>query len=193
MQESDYFEMNRVGWDKRAAAHFDSSFYDLPGFLAGQTSLREIELAELDDVSGQSLLHLQCHFGMDTLSWARMGAICTGVDISPVAIHKAKALAQTLTLDAEFVCTDVYSFQRSGASPYDIVFTSYGAICWLPDLKRWADITTVSTAWLSGNRAAFILTTRETMFRLSTASPGGKSYSIQQRAQGFFGRVVLGG
>jgi len=140
MQESDYFEMNRVGWDKRAAAHFDSSFYDLPGFLAGQTSLRGIELAELDDVSGQSLLHLQCHFGMDTLSWARMGAICTGVDISPVAIDKARALAQTLTLDAEFVCTDVYSFQRSGASPYDIVFTSYGAICWLPDLRRWADI-----------------------------------------------------
>ena len=140
MQESDYFEMNRAGWDRRAAAHFDSNFYNLPGFLAGETSLREIELAELGDVSGKSLLHLQCHFGMDTLSWARKGAICTGVDLSPVAIQKAQELAQELKLNSEFVCTDVYSFQRSGSAPYDIVFTSYGALCWLPDLDRWAEV-----------------------------------------------------
>ena len=146
MQESDFFEMNRVGWDRRAAAHFDSKFYDLPGFLAGKTSLREIELAELRDVSGQSLLHLQCHFGMDTLSWARKGAICTGVDISPVAIHKAQELAQELSLEAEFVCTDVYSFQRPGLALYDIVFTSYGTICWLPDLTRWAEVVASNLA-----------------------------------------------
>lgn len=140
LTESDYFEMNRVGWDRRAEAHFGSRFYDLKGFLSGETSLREIELAELGDVNSKSLLHLQCHFGMDTLSWARKGAVCTGVDISPVAIKKARELAQELQLGAEFVCTDVYTFQRSGAAPYDIVFTSYGTICWLPDLSRWAQV-----------------------------------------------------
>ena len=146
MQEFDYLEMNRAGWDRRAVAHFGSSFYDLPGFLAGATSLREIELSELGDVNGKSLLHLQCHFGMDTLSWARKGAICTGVDISPVAIQKAQSLAQELKLNAEFVCTDVYSFKRSGLTPYDIVFTSYGAVCWLPDLSRWAEIVSSNLA-----------------------------------------------
>lgn len=137
---TDYLEMNRVAWDRRAATHFDSKFYDLPSFLAGETSLREIEMAELGDVSGKSLLHLQCHFGMDTLSWARMGATCTGVDLSPVAIKKARELTQELKLNSEFVCTDVYSFQRSGSAPYDIVFTSYGAVCWLPDLNQWAQV-----------------------------------------------------
>lgn len=146
MQESDYFEMNRAGWDRRASAHFDSNFYDLPGFLAGETSLREIELGELGDVSGKSLLHLQCHFGMDTLSWARKGAICTGVDLSPVAIQKAQELALELKLNSEFVCTDVYSFQRSGSAQYDIVFTSYGAVCWLPDLNRWAEVVASNLA-----------------------------------------------
>jgi SAM-dependent methyltransferase len=146
VQEFDYLEMNRAGWDRRAVAHFGSSFYDLSGFLAGATSLREIELSELGDVNGQSLLHLQCHFGMDTLSWARKGAICTGVDISPVAIQKAQSLAQELKLNAEFVCTDVYSFKRSDLASYDIVFTSYGALCWLPDLSRWAEIVSSNLA-----------------------------------------------
>lgn len=146
MQASDYFEMNRVGWDIRAATHFDSKFYDLPGFLAGESSLREIELAELGDVSGKSLLHLQCHFGMDTLSWGRKGAICTGVDLSPVAIQKAQELAQELKLNSEFVCADAYSFQRSRPTLYDIVFTSYGAVCWLPDLHQWAEVVASNLA-----------------------------------------------
>ena len=140
MLESQYFEMNRVGWDRRAKAHFESKFYDVDGFLAGKTSLREIELAELGSVSGKSLLHLQCHFGLDTLSWAREGAVCTGVDISPVAIEKARQLAQQLRLSAEFVCSDVYAFKRTSPAPYDIVFTSYGAVCWLPDLRPWAEV-----------------------------------------------------
>lgn len=140
MSETPYFEMNRVGWDLRAKAHFESKFYDVAGFLAGATSLREIELAELRNVDGKRLLHLQCHFGMDTLSWVREGAVCTGVDISPVAIHKARELSEQLGLDAEFVCSDVYSFERSNPAPYDIVFTSYGAVCWLPDLKPWAEV-----------------------------------------------------
>ena len=146
MSETKYFEMNRAGWDQRAAAHVESKFYDVEGFMAGQTSLREIELTELGDVTGKSLLHLQCHFGMDTLSWTRQGAICTGVDISPVAIQKAQELAQKTKLNAKFVCSDVYSFRHEDPAPYDIVFTSYGAVCWLPDLDRWAEIVSNNLA-----------------------------------------------
>jgi SAM-dependent methyltransferase len=136
----DYFELNRESWNRRAEVHFGSRFYDVEGFLAGCTSLREIELAELTDVKGRRLLHLQCHFGLDTLSWARLGAECTGVDISPVAIEKARQLNESTGLDAEFVCTDVYGYSRGDEAPFDIVFTSYGTICWLPDLDRWARI-----------------------------------------------------
>jgi len=141
-----YFEMNRAAWDLRAMAHVESEFYDVEGFVAGRTSLREIELAELTDVSGKRLLHLQCHFGLDTLSWVRRGAICTGVDISPVAIRKARELAARTKLDAEFVCSDVYGLMRAAAEPYDIVFTSYGATCWLPDLRRWAETIAANLA-----------------------------------------------
>ncbi len=140
MSEADYFAMNRSAWDQRAQVHFGSKFYNVAGFLAGETSLREIERAELTDVAGKRLLHLQCHFGLDTLSWARQGAVCTGVDISSVAIQKARELAAQTRLNTEFVCSDVYGFERTHSEPYDIVFTSYGAICWLPDLTRWAQV-----------------------------------------------------
>lgn len=140
MSNKKYFEMNKTGWDKRAKAHFGSKFYDVEGFLAGNTSLKEIELAELPDVDGKKLLHLQCHFGLDTLSWARKGAICTGVDISPVAIKQARELAEKTQLNAEFDCSDVYSYKRKNKEAFDIVFTSYGTICWLPDLNKWAEI-----------------------------------------------------
>ncbi len=146
MAETDYFEMNRAGWDRRAKAHFESRFYDVEGFLRGETSLREIELAELGDVAGKRLLHLQCHFGLDTLSWARRGAACTGVDISPVAIDQARALAVQTGLAADFVCSDVYGYARDGGAPFDIVYTSYGAICWLPDLARWAAVVAANLA-----------------------------------------------
>ncbi|MDH3787523.1 MAG: class I SAM-dependent methyltransferase [Xanthomonadales bacterium] len=136
----DYLEMNRESWNQRAEVHFGSRFYDVEGFLAGHNSLREIELAELTDVEGRRLLHLQCHFGLDTLSWARLGAECTGVDISPVAIDKARQLNQRAGLNAQFVCTDVYNYSRGDAAPFDIVFTSYGTVCWLPDLDQWAQL-----------------------------------------------------
>jgi len=138
--------MNRAAWDLRTEAHFVSRFYDVEGFVKGETSLREIELAELGDVEGRRLLHLQCHFGLDTLSWVRRGAICTGVDISPAAIGKARELSKQVKLDAEFVCSDLYSFRRSSPDPYDIVFTSYGAVCWLPDMKRWAEVVASNLA-----------------------------------------------
>ncbi|TGD71787.1 class I SAM-dependent methyltransferase [Mangrovimicrobium sediminis] len=136
----DYLAINRAAWDARAELHFDSAFYDVPGFLAGASSLREIELAELGDVAGKRLLHLQCHFGLDTLSWARLGAHCTGVDLSPVAIGKARELQRAADLPAQFICSDVYGFQRSTPEPFDIVYTSYGTVGWLPDLDRWARV-----------------------------------------------------
>lgn len=146
MPEADYFEMNRLAWDQRARVHVDSAFYDVAGFLGGKTSLREIELAELTGVKGKRLLHLQCHFGLDTLSWARLGALCTGVDISPVAIEQARGLAARAGLEAEFVCSDVYGFRPSRPGAWDIVFTSYGAICWLPNLERWAEVVASNLA-----------------------------------------------
>jgi len=146
MAETEYFEMNRAGWDRRAKAHFESRFYDVEGFLRGGTSLKEIELAELGSVAGKRLLHLQCHFGLDTLSWTRRGATCTGVDISPVAIDQARALAAQTGLAADFACSDVYGYEHDGGAPFDIVYTSYGAICWLPDLTRWAAVIAANLA-----------------------------------------------
>ncbi|MCU0927996.1 MAG: methyltransferase domain-containing protein [Burkholderiaceae bacterium] len=146
----DYFAMNRAGWDARVDAHIASRFYDVAGFLAGATSLREIELAEVGDVAGKRLLHLQCHFGLDTLSWARRGAHCTGVDLSPLAIERARALAAQAGLAAEFVCSNVLDYRADPAASFDIVFTSYGAVCWLPDLARWAEV--VARSLVPGGR-----------------------------------------
>ncbi len=136
----DYLKTNRDTWDKRTAIHVKSEFYDIDGFLSGDCTLKEIELAELGDVSGKTLLHLQCHFGLDTLSWARRGARVTGVDLSPQAIAKANELASTTGLDAQFICSDVYQVWEHTAEQYDIVFTSYGVVCWLPDIDRWARV-----------------------------------------------------
>ncbi|MCL1050317.1 class I SAM-dependent methyltransferase [Shewanella abyssi] len=133
----DYLSVNQQGWDRRVQTHVTSDFYDVAGFLKGNSSLQEIELAALN-VAGKSLLHLQCHFGLDTLSWARLGAKVTGVDLSIAAIEQANSLAVQAGLDADFVCTDVYKVTEQVAGQFDIVFTSYGAIVWLPDLDKWA-------------------------------------------------------
>ena len=135
----DYLSVNQQGWDRRVQTHVTSEFYDVAGFLKGRSSLQEIELAGLE-VMGKSLLHLQCHFGLDTLSWARMGADVTGVDLSPAAITQAKSLTEQTGLKANFICSDVYSVPETIATEFDLVFTSYGAIVWLPDLDKWAQV-----------------------------------------------------
>lgn len=137
---ADYLSINRKAWDRRAEAHAKSRFYNVPGFLKGDTSLKEIELKEMPEVNGQKLLHLQCHLGLDSLSWARKGAKVTGVDFSPVAIEEANRIKNEAKLDAEFVCQDIYEFDRSSSETYDIVFTSYGVLDWLPDLPAWANL-----------------------------------------------------
>ena len=138
--EEKYFNSNRELWDKKTFYHKDSSFYDLEGFKKGKNVLNGIELNELGDVSGKSMLHLQCHFGMDSMSWARLGAHVTGIDFSDEAIKIANALSIELKLDAKFICSNVYDLKKHLDKKYDIVFTSYGVIGWLPDLDRWADI-----------------------------------------------------
>ena len=107
---------------------------------AGGTTLEEIAIEELGDVSGKALLHLQCHFGLDALSWARRGAIVTGVDFSEEAVARARSLGRKLDIDAEFVCSDIYALPAVLHRQFDIVYTSGGVLCWLPDLERWAEI-----------------------------------------------------
>jgi SAM-dependent methyltransferase len=110
----------------------------VPGFLAGASSLRPIEVEELGDVAGRSLLHLQCHIGLDTLSWARRGARVTGVDFSEASLAEARSLAKESCLKAKFVCSSVEALPDVLQGRFDIVFTSYGVLCWLADLGRWA-------------------------------------------------------
>lgn len=137
---SNYFKANKDSWNKRTAVHRDSDFYGLKEFKKGETSLTKIELEELGDVKGKTLLHLQCHFGMDTLSWSRLGAKCVGVDLSDEAIKTAIELNNELGLDAEFVNCNVYDLKKHLDKKFDIVFTSYGTIGWLPNLDKWSAI-----------------------------------------------------
>ncbi len=138
--ESQYFEANRNQWNRRVAVHLQSAFYDVSGFKAGRSALTPIETEALGSVEGKSLLHLQCHFGLDTLSWARLGAHVTGVDFSEDAIHAARELALETGLPARFICCNVYDLPQHLDEQFDIVFTSFGAIVWLPDLVRWAAV-----------------------------------------------------
>jgi len=138
----EYRRSNVALWDHWTALHAESAseYYDIAGFKAGASTLRAIELADLGDVSGKSLLHLQCHFGLDTLSWARRGARVTGVDFSERAVALARSLAAELGIAARFVHSDVYDLPAALQGTFDIVFTSYGVLYWLPDLRRWAEV-----------------------------------------------------
>ena len=132
---------NRARWNELVAVHARArGTYDLEAFKAGRSTLRSVELAEVGEVRGKSLLHLQCHFGMDTLSWARHGAKATGVDFAPAAIDLARELSVEIGVPAEFVCSNVYELAENLDGEFDIVFTSYGVLCWLPDLPTWADV-----------------------------------------------------
>jgi len=135
-----FLHANRRLWDQWTGEHEKSSFYDVAGFKAGKDRLRSIELAELGDVSGKALLHLQCHFGLDTLAWARRGAQVTGVDFSESSIALARSLSAELNLPAQFVCADLYQVPARLTTTFDIVFTSYGVLHWLRDLRQWGQI-----------------------------------------------------
>lgn len=131
---------NRRNWNQRVPVHADSTFYDLAGFKAGGISLNEIERREVGPVAGKSLLHLQCHFGMDTMSWSRLGARATGVDFSAAAITLARELSAELELGTRFICSNVYDLPQVLDERFDIVYTASGVLVWLPDLGAWADV-----------------------------------------------------
>ena len=137
---SERFELTRRNWNERTPIHAASDFYDIEGFKAGRITLSEIEREEIGSVTGKSLLHLQCHFGMDTMSWARLGALPTGVDISDAAIDLARELNAELQLDTHFLRANIYDLPALLNAQFDCVYTAIGALCWLPDLTAWADI-----------------------------------------------------
>jgi len=136
----DHFEVNRETWNEKVKIHSKSDMYDLDAFKNGKSSLMSYELNALGDVKGKSLLHLQCHFGQDTLSWSRMGVACVGVDLSDEGVALATSLNDELKLDATFICCNVLDTSKFLKETFDIVFTSYGVIGWLPDLKPWGQM-----------------------------------------------------
>jgi SAM-dependent methyltransferase len=142
LRMDNYLQSNQHLWNEWTTLHEQSPAYKVQEFKAGASTLRPIERAELPDVAGKSLLHLQCHFGLDTLSWARAGAIVTGVDLSDQSIALARALSAELDIPATFICSDLFELPNVLAGQFDIVFTSYGVLNWLPDLQRWAAIVT---------------------------------------------------
>lgn len=139
-KEDNYIEINKKAWDSKTPYHIQSPFYDMESFLRGKTTLTPIELELLGDIRGKRVLHLQCHFGQDTISLARLGATVTGVDFSEAAIHQAVQLAHQTRVSSRFICCDIYDLPNHLDEEFDIVFTSYGTIGWLPDLNKWAGV-----------------------------------------------------
>jgi SAM-dependent methyltransferase len=136
---SEWREVNRALWDERVPIHVAGDFYDVEAFLGGRSTLRPFEVEEVGPVGGLTLVHPQCHFGLDTLSWARSGARVTGLDFSAPAIAAAREIAQRAGIEAEFVEADVYDAAGAlGGRVFDLVYTGIGAINWLPDIERWA-------------------------------------------------------
>jgi len=150
----DYISLNKDTWNLKTGVHVSSEFYNMEGFLKGENSLNSIELNLLGNVEGKRIAHLQCHFGQDSLSLARMGARVTGLDLSDVAIEKARKLNEELGLDANFVCGNVYDAAKLLDEKFDIVFTSYGTIGWLPDMELWAKV--VSDLLKPGGEFVFV-------------------------------------
>jgi 2-polyprenyl-3-methyl-5-hydroxy-6-metoxy-1,4-benzoquinol methylase len=139
---TDSLELNRRNWDERAAIHARDTTgdYMLDRFRAGEDALHAIEATELGDISGKRVLHLQCHIGQDTLCLARRGAIATGLDFSSEALKVARRLSEETGVRAEFVEGTVDQAPDLTPGPFDLVFTTWGTICWLPDTKKWAKV-----------------------------------------------------
>lgn len=140
--EPDWLVDNRAIWDDLARLHAGTEFYDLAGIVAGRHDpLEPWEPGEVGPVDGLDLLHLQCHIGTDTVGWARRGARTVGLDFSADAIAVAERLGRDCGLDMEWVTADVYSADDVLAGrKFDVVYVSYGALCWLPDLEPWAEV-----------------------------------------------------
>ena len=140
VEAKDYININKETWNNKVDVHIDSDFYDMKSFLNGKSTLNSIELELLGDIKGKKILHLQCHFGQDTMTLSRMGAKAIGVDLSDKAIERAIEINKKLNLDATFVCCDIYDAPNHLNEKFDIVFTSYGTIGWFPNLDQWAKV-----------------------------------------------------
>jgi SAM-dependent methyltransferase len=141
---NEHLKVNQATWNTWTRYHVGSKFYDVEGFKAGMAAGRDrldtSEVAGVGDVTGKSLLHLQCHFGLDTLAWARRGATVTGIDFSEEAISAARALAAELNIPATFIQSELYELTQNLIGQFDVVFTSHGVLGWLPDLEGWAKV-----------------------------------------------------
>jgi 2-polyprenyl-3-methyl-5-hydroxy-6-metoxy-1,4-benzoquinol methylase len=136
----DYLNINRKLWNDKTSVHYQSDFYDVKSFIKGKDSLNPIEIELLGDISGKSILHLQCHFGMDSISLARRGGMVTGIDLSDQSIKQAKDLNERSGTKVDFILSDVYSLPQNLNKQFDIIFTSYGTVGWLPDMDKWAGV-----------------------------------------------------
>ena len=138
----DPIRSNERLWDTWTGIHVDGPFYDVASFVDGTHPIRlaDYEREEIGPVDGRSLLHLQCHFGLDTLSWARLGATVTGADFSGAAVEQARLLADRVGLPARFVRSDLYDLPDALDGTFDVVYTSRGVLGWLPDIRRWAAV-----------------------------------------------------
>lgn len=136
----DYTSINKRWWNAATPIHASSKLYNLSGFKKGQTSLQETEIQEVGNVNGKTLLHLLCHFGMDTLSWARKGAIVTGVDSSDRSIKLARILSKEIGVPAKFICSDIYELPKILDKKFDIIFASYGVLLWLSNINKFAHV-----------------------------------------------------
>ena len=136
----DWLDINKKSWDERAKLHIKSPFYDVAGFKKGNNTLHNIELNILRSIKKKKILHLQCHFGLDTFSLERLGAQVTGVDFSEKAIEYANELKNEMGFSSEFICSDVYSLDLTKSHEFDIIFCSYGITGWLPNLDKWGQV-----------------------------------------------------
>ncbi len=168
---SDYLSLNRANWDERVPIHLAASSYDLTPLREGRAKLHPIEAAELGDVAGLRVLHLQCHFGRDTLTLAQQGAEVVGVDFSAPAIEAARALAAEMARPARFVLSDVYAAPEALPEPasFDRVFVTWGTIVWLPDVFRWAR---VAAHFLKPGGRLYLADSHPTAYVFDDIAPG---------------------
>lgn len=189
---NDYMKANLDWWNDAAITHAQGDAYELTAFKSGKSKLKPLELAEVGDVAGKSLLHLQCHFGLDTLSWARLGARVTGVDFSDQAIQLARTISKDVGIDANFICANIYDLPVAfpPAAEFDIVFTSYGAIGWLPDLHVWgqliADYLKPGGFFYIAEGHPFMWTIDEKVPDLKIAYPYFSSEPIKDESEGTY-------
>lgn len=165
------FDINRANWNDRAAIHYkdEAKDYRVAEFLAGEDSLHDIEAREIGDVRGKRLVHLQCHFGLDTLSLARRGASCVGLDFSPVALDAARELQRKTDLGATFVEGNVYDARALIDGHFDLAYVTWGAINWLPDIVRWAE---AASSLLKSGGQLYLLEGHPSLMSLDEHSAG---------------------